>query len=199
VRPFYVLREMGEKDAGIELSPIAAKAIAQKHPDVPVEVWKRLPELVADPLYVLPHKDGGHEVVVDIRTANAEPIIVGSRDGSIRTITPWNDAQGESGAERINRAILRAINHNDHIYSRDGSVPAEVLRALRDSTPASGPKAAPRVGTMIHITSRDDVVNKHSRIFYQPAYHGSPHIFDKFSLDKIGTGEGAQAYGRSWV
>ena len=27
------------------------------------------------------------------------------------------------------------------------------------------------------------------------AWHGSPHKFDKFSLDKIGTGEGAQAYG----
>jgi hypothetical protein len=27
------------------------------------------------------------------------------------------------------------------------------------------------------------------------AYHGSPHTFDKFSMDKIGTGEGAQAYG----
>jgi hypothetical protein len=27
------------------------------------------------------------------------------------------------------------------------------------------------------------------------AYHGSPHSFDKFSLDKIGTGEGAQVYG----
>lgn len=27
------------------------------------------------------------------------------------------------------------------------------------------------------------------------AYHGSPHVFDKFSMDKIGTGEGAQAYG----
>jgi hypothetical protein len=27
------------------------------------------------------------------------------------------------------------------------------------------------------------------------AWHGSPHDFDKFSLDKIGTGEGAQAYG----
>jgi len=27
------------------------------------------------------------------------------------------------------------------------------------------------------------------------AYHGSPHDFDQFSLDKIGTGEGAQAYG----
>lgn len=28
------------------------------------------------------------------------------------------------------------------------------------------------------------------------AYHGSPHDFDKFDISKIGTGEGAQAYGR---
>jgi hypothetical protein len=28
-----------------------------------------------------------------------------------------------------------------------------------------------------------------------PVYHGSPHAFDQFQLDKIGTGEGAQAYG----
>ena len=27
------------------------------------------------------------------------------------------------------------------------------------------------------------------------AYHGSPHRFDRFSMDKIGTGEGAQAFG----
>jgi hypothetical protein len=27
------------------------------------------------------------------------------------------------------------------------------------------------------------------------AFHGSPHTFDEFRLDKIGTGEGAQAYG----
>lgn len=28
------------------------------------------------------------------------------------------------------------------------------------------------------------------------AYHGSPHDFDQFSMEHIGTGEGAQAYGR---
>ena len=33
------------------------------------------------------------------------------------------------------------------------------------------------------------------RIFYQPAWHGSPHKFDKFSTDYIGTGEGAQVHG----
>ncbi len=29
----------------------------------------------------------------------------------------------------------------------------------------------------------------------EPLYHGSPHKFSKFDLSKIGTGEGAQAYG----
>jgi hypothetical protein len=33
------------------------------------------------------------------------------------------------------------------------------------------------------------------RILYQTAFHGSPYRFDKFTLDAIGTGEGAQAYG----
>lgn len=32
-------------------------------------------------------------------------------------------------------------------------------------------------------------------IYYQSAYHGTPHRFDEFSLDAIGTGEGAQAHG----
>ncbi|MEY4243547.1 MAG: hypothetical protein RLZZ245_1132, partial [Verrucomicrobiota bacterium] len=32
-------------------------------------------------------------------------------------------------------------------------------------------------------------------LFSSPAYHGTPHKVDKFSTDKIGTGEGAQAYG----
>ncbi len=33
------------------------------------------------------------------------------------------------------------------------------------------------------------------RILYQPVYHGTPHRFDGFSLDAIGTGEGQQAHG----
>lgn len=32
-------------------------------------------------------------------------------------------------------------------------------------------------------------------ILYQAAYHGSPFRFDKFSLEHLGNGEGAQAYG----
>lgn len=31
--------------------------------------------------------------------------------------------------------------------------------------------------------------------YFQAAYHGTPHKFDNFSLEKIGTGEGAQVHG----
>ncbi len=37
--------------------------------------------------------------------------------------------------------------------------------------------------------------NNGNDTFYQGAYHGTPHRFDEFSLENIGTGEGAQAHG----
>lgn len=43
-----------------------------------------------------------------------------------------------------------------------------------------------------HDVSGGGAVTKPSGI---TAYHGSPHDFDKFDMSKIGTGEGAQAYG----
>jgi hypothetical protein len=36
---------------------------------------------------------------------------------------------------------------------------------------------------------------KGAKGYFQPAFHGSPHKFDKFTTEKIGTGEGAQVYG----
>jgi hypothetical protein len=43
----------------------------------------------------------------------------------------------------------------------------------------------------------DDLVRAYdpSRVNAITAYHGSPHTFDRFDISKIGTGEGAQAYG----
>lgn len=38
-------------------------------------------------------------------------------------------------------------------------------------------------------------VDKEGQVYQQPAYHGSPHKFDKFDIKKLGTGEGHQAYG----
>lgn len=37
--------------------------------------------------------------------------------------------------------------------------------------------------------------NQEGRVFFQSAYHGTPHKFDKFSIENIGTGEGNQVHG----
>lgn len=50
----------------------------------------------------------------------------------------------------------------------------------------------PAVGDVVSKTGKKALANAPEGI---RAFHGSPHSFDKFSLDKIGTGEGAQAYG----
>jgi hypothetical protein len=47
------------------------------------------------------------------------------------------------------------------------------------------------------VSVADDLVRAYdpSRVNAITAYHGSPHTFDRFDISKIGTGEGAQAYG----
>jgi GNAT superfamily N-acetyltransferase len=40
-----------------------------------------------------------------------------------------------------------------------------------------------------------DIDPQNPNILMQSAFHGSPHKFDKFTLDHIGSGEGTQAYG----
>ncbi|WP_417546434.1 LPD23 domain-containing protein [Marinobacter sp.] len=42
----------------------------------------------------------------------------------------------------------------------------------------------------------DKLPRTHDTVRYHLAYHGSPHLFDKFSNDFLGTGEGAQSYGK---
>lgn len=58
------------------------------------------------------------------------------------------------------------------------------------ATPATG------VGALAAMLSPMAVMGGLKRIANPiKAYHGSPHDFDRFDLSKIGTGEGAQAYG----
>jgi len=57
-------------------------------------------------------------------------------------------------------------------------------------------KSAPvgALGLGVSDDSEAGVISRGGRNLIE-AWHGSPHKFDKFSMDNIGTGEGAQAYG----
>jgi hypothetical protein len=76
--------------------------------------------------------------------------------------------------ERAIKALARFIGGDDPN--------SQVLGMLNPTEVAAGP-----VAKAIEALAK--------RLKPIKAYHGSPHDFDKFSLDKIGTGEGAQAYG----
>lgn len=99
---------------------------------------------------------------------------------------------------------------------RADAVLQEEQRLVREMLPLVGKDAAETYGKLHSAQARafeaaygvdaaglmkrrsvglDDSGTTAGTSFDQTAYHGTPHRFDEFSLDAIGTGEGAQAHG----
>jgi len=56
--------------------------------------------------------------------------------------------------------------------------------------------ATPAIEAPFALTATEDRATKGTQTeLFQPVYHGSPYIFEKFSLHSIGNGEGHQAFG----
>lgn len=77
---------------------------------------------------------------------------------------------------------------------------AEFLDTLREDVDARTNKTGTAVFSSKDVDAAmeaelDLEYAKYLGQFEQSAYHGTPHKFDKFTLDHIGKGEGAQAYG----
>lgn len=93
----------------------------------------------------------------------------------------------------------------DSVTLRDGRMPDEVVvfdpSRVRDVFQAEfDPSKVGQNGLLLSDTGKPSLLGSAlATAGEQPkgitAYHGSPHDFDRFSLDKIGTGEGAQVYG----
>lgn len=69
----------------------------------------------------------------------------------------------------------------DYRAGHYGAAAANAAGALLSAIPDGGALTAKGAGVLHSIIA--------------PLFHGSPHKFEKFALEKIGTGEGAQAYG----
>lgn len=65
-----------------------------------------------------------------------------------------------------------------------------VAKVAAKGAKAAGKALAPKAGEML-----SDYMRRSGMQLDLMAYHGTPHRFDKFDSSKIGTGEGAQAYG----
>ncbi|MHB8871060.1 MAG: hypothetical protein ACYC5G_01210 [Candidatus Doudnabacteria bacterium] len=56
-------------------------------------------------------------------------------------------------------------------------------------------KTKQQIYSEIEYRKADELLKQKAGIYFQAAWHGSPYQFDKFTTEKIGTGEGAQAFG----
>lgn len=158
-----VLQAMGVSARRLELPTRYLLAIHEKHPDVPQSVFENLPALLADPLFVYPHKDGGLNVVIDTKTADGDTIVVGVRDGRIRTITPRH---GE-GAMPVGLASALE-RRGTRIYARNKEALANARAASTGAAPAT--IAMHRDSrSAATITTREHIVNSLGGDFNQKA------------------------------
>lgn len=108
----------------------------------------------------------------------------------------WDVYGGEFNADFVTNAIKEAKREG-----HDGIV----FRNMRDEPTYMG-SGTPRSSHVIAVFEPTQIKSQFNRgtfdpndprILFQPAYHGTPHIFDKFEWsDKTrGKGEGAQAFG----
>jgi hypothetical protein len=121
------------------------------------------------------------------------------------TVTLYHATAPEKAAKIVEEKTLRSAGEPSVYLSTaaqgtgygDTVVAVDVspdILSLDDEFPDG--RADFRVDQRVLKVSRAQEPSKASgQTYEQPVYHGTPHIFDKFDLSKIGTGEGAQAYG----
>ena len=121
------------------------------------------------------------------------------RGAGVDVATATN-AQAREALAKMMEEGGKSLNQGDEtpqfgrIEPRDMSLKfRELIKNWRKATgqPASG---GPSYGDLADAADLVDLA-RHGKTFEQPVYHGSPHHFDKFTTDHIGSGEGAQAFG----
>src|SRR5574337_156390 len=89
---------------------------------------------------------------------------------------------------------LLAAGSREAYFNSAGEVEARNVQTRLKMTDEERKGLAPHWTT--DVLDQDVIVSFNGKdMAMVPAWHGSPNHFDKFSMDKIGTGEGAQAYG----
>ena len=153
------------------------------------EVWQAL----KNPIAVIKAEQNKNEkeennrysVILDLQNDNGHYVLaafeIDKKDGNVL----FNDIRSIHSRRNYEPIIDKALNDKRLI-----KVDAEKIKNLLT------PKVQPDIisGGAASLIERINQ-QKNNVKFYQSAYHGTPHRFDKFSLDNIGTGEGAQAHG----
>lgn len=95
-----------------------------------------------------------------------------------------NDRPGATGPSLFNSSDVLALFDGSNVRSPNAAF--DPAKSDSANILYSGGRPGAAVGAATNALAERPGIR---------AYHGSPHDFDKFDMSKIGTGEGAQAYG----
>lgn len=173
-----------------------------QHKTVTNKMWKQLPSALVDPIAIFPSKtvNGSIVVMTEITDSNKKQSIVALEltasvannitINRIKSFYPKDNASANTWfynnfADKNNPPLYINEQKTTRWFTRNGlQLPYQVNQSSGYFN-----KSIPNENDLSNYR------NANSNIFYQSAWHGSPHDFDTFDLGAIGTGEGNQVHG----
>lgn len=153
------------------------------------------------------------ETIQDKFGCSVEELTENIKQDIISTLSDYDVSDSEFSIQDIklygsySKGTNKATSDLDFIVQYDGSMREDsAFNILHDVEHTIEDKDGNKVLIDINPINVNDsgTINEHveymnslddNNTYFQSAYHGTPHKFDEFSLDAIGTGEGAQAHG----
>lgn len=173
-----------------------------QHKTVTNKMWKQLPSALVDPIAIFLSKtvNGSIVVMTEITDSNKKQSIVALELSAsvannitinrIKSFYPKDNASANmwfynNFADKNNPPLYINEQKTTRWFTRNGlQLPYQVNQSSGYFN-----KSIPNENDLSNYR------NANSNIFYQSAWHGSPHDFDTFDLGAIGTGEGNQVHG----
>ena len=173
-----------------------------QHKTVTNKMWKQLPSALVDPIAIFPSKtvNGSIVIMTEITDSNKKQSVVALELSTnvaknitinrIKSFYPKDNASANTWfynnfADKNNPPLYINEQKTTRWFTRNGlQLPYQVNQSsgyFNNSIP--------------NEKDLSNYRNANSNIFYQSAWHGSPHDFDEFDLGAIGTGEGNQVHG----
>lgn len=190
----------GGKILPVTIDGSKIKHIFDGHSDgMTPELLKQIPRAMADPMMVLDSYAGRKVVVLDLKDAQGSTIIVPLELDVERNryqVNAVSSAYGKGGENGTDYDWF--IDHNLK-KGRVSYINKEKTAKWLQSPGSDSASRGNDLDNLLNNSIPDENALRKRREkmqgYYQTAFHGSPHKFNKFNLENIGTGEGAQSHG----
>lgn len=190
----------GGKILPVTIDGSKIKHIFDGHSDgMTPELLKQVPRAMADPMMVLDSYAGRKVVVLDLKDAQGSTIIVPLELDVERNryqVNAVSSAYGKGGENGTDYDWF--IEHNLK-KGRVSYINKEKTAKWLQSPGSDSASRGNDLGNLLNNSIPDENALRKRREemqgYYQTAFHGSPHKFEKFDLGSVGTGTGIQAHG----